>query len=97
VGDPLLLFTCWWGTENWQLRNRLALLRAEIAFMFGFTKVVKLVGQLRRNPCDIMFLLVSILFGYFHGLIKLYALFRTQRGKPPAPSLNPPDIQAMML
>ena len=43
--------------------------------MFGFTKVVKLVGLLRRNPSDIMFLPVSIMFGYFHGLIKLYALF----------------------
>ncbi|KAK4031207.1 glycosyltransferase [Parachaetomium inaequale] len=75
VVDPLLLFTCWWGTENWQPRNRRTLLGAEIAFMFGFTKVVKLVGLLRRNPRDIMFLPVSILFGYFHGLIKLYALF----------------------
>jgi hypothetical protein len=43
--------------------------------MFGFTKVVKLVGLFRRNPSDIMFLPVSILFGYFHGLIKLWALF----------------------
>ncbi|KAK4118097.1 glycosyltransferase family 2 protein [Parathielavia appendiculata] len=74
VIDPLLLFTCWWGTENWQPSNWRTLLAAEIAFMFGFTKVVKLVGLLRRNPRDIMFLPVSILFGYFHGLIKLYAL-----------------------
>jgi hypothetical protein len=36
--------------------------------------VVKLAGLLRRNPRDIIFLPVSILFGYFHGLIKLYAL-----------------------
>ncbi|KAK4243088.1 Hyaluronan synthase [Corynascus novoguineensis] len=63
------------GTENWEPRNRYILLGAEIAFMFGFTKVVKLVGLFRRNPSDIMFLPVSILFGYFHGLIKLYALF----------------------
>jgi hypothetical protein len=75
VVDPLLLFSCWWGTENWEPRNRCILLGAEIAFMFGFTKVVKLVGLFRRNPSDIMFLPVSILFGYFHGLIKLYALF----------------------
>ncbi|KAL2165876.1 hypothetical protein VTG60DRAFT_3690 [Thermothelomyces hinnuleus] len=75
VVDPLLLLSYWWGTENWEPRNRCILLWAEIAFMFGFTKVVKLVGLFRRNPCDIMFLPVSILFGYFHGLIKLYALF----------------------
>lgn len=43
--------------------------------MFGFTKVVKLVGLFRKNPRDIMFLPVSIIFGYFHGFIKLYALF----------------------
>ncbi|KAL2017388.1 hypothetical protein VTK56DRAFT_2231 [Thermocarpiscus australiensis] len=75
VVDPLLLFSCWWGTENWELRNRYILLATEIVFMFGFTKVVKLVGLFRKNPSDIMFLPVSILFGYFHGLIKLYALF----------------------
>ena len=43
--------------------------------MFAFTKVVKLMGLFLRNPSDIMFLPVSILFGYFHGFIKLYALF----------------------
>jgi hypothetical protein len=43
--------------------------------MFGFTKVVKLVGLFRKNPSDIVFLPVSIVFGYFHGLIKLWALF----------------------
>lgn len=42
--------------------------------MFGFTKVVKLVGLFRKNPSDIIFLPVSIVFGYFHGLIKLWAL-----------------------
>ncbi|KXX72955.1 Hyaluronan synthase [Madurella mycetomatis] len=75
VVDPLLLCSCWWGTENWELRNRYILLAAEFTFMFGFTKVVKLLGLFRKNPSDLMFLPVSILFGYFHGLIKLYALF----------------------
>ncbi|KAK4144782.1 glycosyltransferase [Dichotomopilus funicola] len=73
--DPLLLFSCWWGTANWDPSNRRVLLAAEIAFMFGFTKVVKLVGLFRKNPSDIVFLPVSVLFGYFHGLIKLWALF----------------------
>ena len=79
VIDPLLLFSCWWGTENWETRNRYILLGVEIAFMFGFTKVVKLVGLFRRNPSDIVFLPVSVIFGYFHGLIKLYALFTLKR------------------
>ncbi len=43
--------------------------------MFAFTKVVKLMGLFRRNPSDIEFLLVSILFNYFHGPIKLYAFY----------------------
>jgi hypothetical protein len=42
--------------------------------MFAFTKVVKLMGLFLRNPSDVIFLPVSILFGYFHGLVKLYAL-----------------------
>jgi hypothetical protein len=42
--------------------------------MFAFTKVVKLIGLFVRNPSDVVFLPVSIVFGYFHGLIKLYAL-----------------------
>jgi hypothetical protein len=42
--------------------------------MFGFTKFVKLMGLLLRNPSDVLFVPVSIVFGYFHGLIKLYAL-----------------------
>lgn len=47
---------------------------AQFIYMFAFTKVVKLIGLFRRNPSDIIFLPVSIIFGYFHGLIKLYAL-----------------------
>lgn len=43
--------------------------------MFGFTKVVKLMGLFRRNPGDVVFLPLSIVFGYFHGLVKLYALY----------------------
>ena len=75
VVDPLLLISCWWGTERWNDNDRYTLLAAEIIFMFGFTKVVKLVGLFRKNPRDLIYLPVSILFGYFHGLIKLYALF----------------------
>lgn len=49
-------------------------LYAQCAFM-AWTKLIKLVGLFVREPLDIAFLPVSILFGYFHGLIKLYALF----------------------
>jgi hypothetical protein len=56
------------------MENRKYAVWAQLVFMFAFTKVVKLMGLFKRNPSDVMFLPVSILFGYFHGLIKLYAL-----------------------
>ncbi|KAI1077337.1 polysaccharide synthase [Whalleya microplaca] len=74
VVDPLLLLSLWWGTEGWDLETRQHWFWAQFIFMFAFTKVIKLVGLFRRNPSDIFFLPVSIVFGYFHGLIKLYAL-----------------------
>ena len=50
-----------------------------------WTKVIKLLSLLLRNPCDIIFLPVSILFGYFHGFIKLYALLTLRMVCPCAP------------
>ncbi|OAQ67012.1 glycosyltransferase family 2 [Pochonia chlamydosporia 170] len=73
--DPLLLASCWWATADWETSHRKYAFWAQFVFMFGFTKVVKLVGLFKRNPSDIVFLPVSIIFGYLHGLIKLYALF----------------------
>lgn len=72
--------------------------------MFGFTKVVKLMGLFLRNPSDVVFLPISIVFGYLHGFIKLYTLFthrmvgfltlfRLMSGTmQPANFLFPPDI-----
>lgn len=79
VIDPLLLFSCWWATAELKPSTRYAILWAEIIFMFCFTKVVKLVGLFRRNPSDIIYLPVSVAFGYFHGLVKLYALFTLKK------------------
>ncbi|KAI5927342.1 polysaccharide synthase [Camillea tinctor] len=70
----LVLLSLWWGTEGWNMETRQRLFWAQLIFMFAYTKVVKLIGLFRRNPSDIMFLPVSIVFGYFHGLIKLHAL-----------------------
>lgn len=72
--DPLLLASCWWATDSWETQHRRCAFWAQFAFMFGFTKVVKLMGLFLRNPSDVVFLPLSIAFGYFHGLIKLYAL-----------------------
>ena len=38
------------------------------------TKFIKLIVHYIRYPVDFLLLPVSILFGYFHGLIKLYAI-----------------------
>jgi hypothetical protein len=40
-----------------------------------FAKIIKLVGLFRRNLWDIFFLPVSIAFGFYHGFIKIKALF----------------------
>ncbi|KAH6711858.1 nucleotide-diphospho-sugar transferase [Leptodontidium sp. 2 PMI_412] len=45
---------------------------AQCIFMM-WIKVIKLVGLFRREPFDIIFLPLSIMFGYFHGFIKIYA------------------------
>lgn len=74
ISDPLLLVSCWYATANWDLQNRQYAFWAQFVFMFAFTKVVKLMGLFIRNPSDIIFWPVSVVFGYFHGLIKLYAL-----------------------
>ncbi|CAM1504490.1 Fc.00g020810.m01.CDS01 [Cosmosporella sp. VM-42] len=72
--DPLLLASCWWATADWELQNRKYAFWAQFIYMFAFTKVVKLMGLFLRNPSDFIFLPVSIIFGYFHGLVKIYAL-----------------------
>ncbi|KLU81359.1 hypothetical protein MAPG_00449 [Magnaporthiopsis poae ATCC 64411] len=74
VFDPLILASLWWGTANWNEVIRRYAFRIMLVF-FAFTKVVKLLGLFRKNPVDILYLPLSIVFGYFHGLIKLYALF----------------------
>ncbi|KAL2757087.1 glycosyltransferase family 2 protein [Sodiomyces alcalophilus JCM 7366] len=72
--DPLIMVALWKGTAGWDPQIRTAAFWTHFVFVFAFTKVVKLMGLFKRHPSDIVFLPVSILFGYFHGLIKLYAL-----------------------
>lgn len=54
--------------EKWQRTLFWALFLAH----WVFAKTIKLVPHLLRNPGDVRFIPVSILFGYFHNLIKLY-------------------------
>ncbi|KAI5299976.1 hypothetical protein KEM55_000714 [Ascosphaera atra] len=47
-------------------------MRGLCAWMF-ISKFIKLLGHYIRYPVDFVLLPVSILFGYLHGLIKVYA------------------------
>lgn len=55
-------------TVRWQLPLCWTLFWAH----WVFAKTIKLVPHLLRNPGDVRFIPVSIAFGYFHNLIKLY-------------------------
>ena len=39
-----------------------------------FSKLIKLITHFIRYPVDIIFWPVSVLFGWFHGAIKVYAM-----------------------
>jgi hypothetical protein len=54
--------------EQWQRSTFWALFLAH----FVFAKTIKLLPHLLRNPGDVRFIPVSVLFGYFHNLIKFY-------------------------
>lgn len=56
------------NAEQWQR----SLLWALFIAHWVFAKTIKLVPHLLRNPGDVRFIPVSVLFGYFHNLIKLY-------------------------
>jgi hypothetical protein len=59
-------------TWNPEVRNKGWIL---LAIWYLWTKIVKRIGLFRRNPWDIVYLPVSIFFGFAHGIIKLIALF----------------------
>lgn len=44
-----------------------------------FTKTVKLFPHFYRYPEDLWLLPVHVIFGYFHGFIKIYALLTINR------------------
>ena len=60
------------STQEWPPTARYYAVLGQLTWML-ITKYVKLHGLFVRHPMDLAFLPVSILFGYFHGFIKLYA------------------------
>lgn len=70
-----LIFLSWYRAScDWPSQQRIALFVALTSWTFLFSKTVKLWRHLSRHPADLVFIPVYILFGYFHGLIKLYGL-----------------------
>ena len=73
MGDCLLLFLYFRASEGWEDDSqRLGFLL--LACWMLTSKFIKLMGHYIRYPADFLLLPVSILFGYFHGLIKVYAM-----------------------
>jgi hypothetical protein len=73
ISDLLLLLLCHkafvtWG-EEWH-----ALAMQALGLWMFVSKFIKLTGHYIRYPVDVLLLPVSILFGYLHGIIKIYAV-----------------------
>ncbi|KAI9725664.1 MAG: hypothetical protein M1828_002949 [Chrysothrix sp. TS-e1954] len=73
LSDFLLFFTLYEGTTGLSINWRRTLLGV-LALLVCVTKWIKLVGHYRRFPADILMFPLSILFGYAHGIIKIYAM-----------------------
>ena len=72
VGDVALLWLLWMGVSEWPVEQATLALQALLGWMV-FSKCIKLVTHFARYPVDILLWPVSIIFGWFHGIIKFYA------------------------
>ena len=73
LGDLLLVLLCHKATASWDEGSHIMAMQVLGVWMF-ISKFIKLVGHYIRYPVDVLLLPVSILFGYFHGAIKMYAV-----------------------
>lgn len=73
IGDALLWLFLLWGIAEWPADQRQVAIYCLLGWM-TFSKFIKLITHFIRYPVDILLWPVSILFGWFHGLIKVYAL-----------------------
>ncbi|KZF24490.1 glycosyltransferase family 2 protein [Xylona heveae TC161] len=74
VHDPALIYSLYRASENVSPLNRVRLMTSFLVWLVS-CKAVKLVPHFARYPFDLVYFPITILFGYFHGLIKYYALF----------------------
>lgn len=74
VTDPLFFYLYYMVSRTWT--SDLQILGLVFAVLwYLFTKTVKRVGLIRKNSWDLCFIPVSIMFGFAHGFVKLYALW----------------------
>lgn len=74
ITDPFLFVAYHFASATWDSETR-DLGFVILCIWWLFTKVVKRIGLFRRNPWDLVYLPVSIIFGFLHGFIKIIALF----------------------
>jgi hypothetical protein len=72
VGDALLWLCLLKAISHWPLEQAQTAIYSFAAWMI-FSKFIKLITHFVRYPVDIFLWPVSILFGWFHGAIKVYA------------------------
>ena len=63
----------WRATSDWNTEDAVNAIYALAAWML-FSKFIKLVTHFVRFPVDILLWPISPIFGWFHGLIKYFAL-----------------------
>lgn len=73
IGDAVLWWLLWLGTADWEAGSAQGIFWSLLAWMI-FSKFIKLITHFARYPVDIFLWPVSVLFGWFHGGIKMYAL-----------------------
>lgn len=73
IGDVLLWFLLLQGIGDWPAEQAKVAIYAFAAWM-TFSKFIKLITHFARYPVDLLLWPVSILFGWFHGAIKIYAM-----------------------
>jgi hypothetical protein len=73
LGDLLLVWLCHKASVGWGEVSHDRAMTSLYLWMFT-SKWIKLLGHYIRYPVDVFLLPVSVLFGYFHGAIKMYAV-----------------------
>lgn len=73
LGDLLLVWLCHKATVSWGDALHDRAMTSLYLWIFS-SKWIKLLGHYIRYPVDVFLMPVSILFGYFHGAIKMYAV-----------------------